>query len=1314
MADGRDINIRIKIDPDHRGGVAAKTNLASIGRSALSSHSSVARLGKAILVIGSAAAIGALVGAVAVVKKLAGSFLDAAREAENFGVRLKVLLGSAEEGARLFDEMAKFASSVPFEYRSIMESATRLSGVLRGGVDEIRAWMPLIGDLAAATGLSIEQATDQVIRMLSAGAGAADLFRERGVLAMLGFQAGVQHTAEESRKKLIEEWTKAGSQFRGATEELANTWDGAMSMISDAWFQFRTEVMDAGLHDELKSIANTLVEMAQDPAIRQLARDLGETLLPVIADLAERVGALGIAWLRMVAQAAGAQAQIADIIASADEMLARAVPTEHLKQRAEESRRFAEGAAAFARQAARDLFDALRNSGEEARGASEDLSGFNTVLDGSSRSASGVKGELDSLNKVVKQHQEEIRKSEERIREAQRKYREWTSAIEEVESAFDDLDILDITELLMEQGREIPDTAEGWRDLAGAISMAEAALDRYGSHKRDIPLDIEGELGGGVFPELDPEHFEEIVKDGEEKFGQLAKSTEAVMARAWENIQDIVADAIADIIKTGKVDFEALANAILDVFAQMLAKLLVMWAANAAKRMAMEQEVAATNTATDVATDVSTSGMSASGLISAIGPVLLAAAALMVFYKMVTFGGARDLIGAGSVKRVDGEFSGSTGVFDDIGDALIDAVHSFVRDFESATGSFIRNLPEIALKIQEGSDKLMVFIDGSLRGVFDTLAEAIDFGIRAALESADIEGLDPELLQALREGSFESLEQLREVVAILQEAGNAGLPDVTVRIREMLGRFSELARKLEEVGISASALGNLMARGWNQIRDSITGATKSARELFEERRKAFNAELKRERAKQEAALATAEAQAAAAAAEVARIGAMVAAMEAAGETSSALFARLVQQLSDAQKLLSSATDAAAAARAALDALPDPIGPGEFQGGRGSRKADRERLEDILREHDLSKLSDLQRALQGVNDKWDDAIKLAHGDAEAIERIARARQEEIQAIKDQAVDDFYGRLRRFERGPKSPLGDALSGVNNEQRELIDGARELAEALGFADERLATMIRRIRDAAQEQREAILGNAAQDLLLSALDFLGRGEEAERIRFEIQKAQLLIAYEELRVAATKYKIELDLLGTIGELIGEISDLDFDAWKRLTAPVRDVNRGLRNTNNEFERLASRLVTAKDNIRDFLNSLDRNESGGLSPKEALDNTMAQFEEILKAAKAGDINALEAFPSIGQDLLKIAREFYGSDPRFAEIFEMVRQAGVELLSVSQAREGNVIFDERFYNQQRQQTTEQQRTNSLMEDNNRLQRENQQLMRRLLAS
>lgn len=217
--------------------VGATGNLSKLTRSVFSFKTAIAGIG---------------IGAVS------RQFIDAASTSEQFRVRLSVLLGSVDEGNRLFKEMATLASQLPFEYEDVMASATQLSGILEGGVDEISQWMPLIADLAATAGLGIQQTTDQVAKMLSAGANSADLFQQRGILSMLGFQAGVQISAEETKAQLVAAWTDTDSRFRGATDKLKRTWEGTMSTLSDKWFLVRNQIMDAGLFDFFKAAARVI------------------------------------------------------------------------------------------------------------------------------------------------------------------------------------------------------------------------------------------------------------------------------------------------------------------------------------------------------------------------------------------------------------------------------------------------------------------------------------------------------------------------------------------------------------------------------------------------------------------------------------------------------------------------------------------------------------------------------------------------------------------------------------------------------------------------------------------------------------------------------------------------------------------------------------------------------------------------------------------------------------------------------------------------------------------------------------------------
>ena len=95
--------------------------------------------------------------------------------------------------------------------------------------------MEITGNVAAVTGLDFQTTSSQIQRSMSAGIGAADLFREKGVRAMLGFQAGAEVSIEETVAAFNKVFGKGG-KFGNATKELAKTFEGTLSMIGDKIF----------------------------------------------------------------------------------------------------------------------------------------------------------------------------------------------------------------------------------------------------------------------------------------------------------------------------------------------------------------------------------------------------------------------------------------------------------------------------------------------------------------------------------------------------------------------------------------------------------------------------------------------------------------------------------------------------------------------------------------------------------------------------------------------------------------------------------------------------------------------------------------------------------------------------------------------------------------------------------------------------------------------------------------------------------------------------------------------------------------------
>lgn len=158
-------------------------------------------------------------------------------EFEFLETRLTSLFGSVEEGAKAFDMFNKFSAKTPFVVKDVVEAGATLQAFLGSEADS-RTLIGSIGDLAAYMGLTIPEAASAFGRAFSAGAGAADILRERGILQLVKSFKGIEDvtklTLPEFRKALIETLQDPMAGIAGSTERLSKTWIGAVSNMQDA------------------------------------------------------------------------------------------------------------------------------------------------------------------------------------------------------------------------------------------------------------------------------------------------------------------------------------------------------------------------------------------------------------------------------------------------------------------------------------------------------------------------------------------------------------------------------------------------------------------------------------------------------------------------------------------------------------------------------------------------------------------------------------------------------------------------------------------------------------------------------------------------------------------------------------------------------------------------------------------------------------------------------------------------------------------------------------------------------------------------
>ena len=223
------------------------------------------------------AVIGALAGVTFGLSRFIKATFETGDLIEGLGIRFELLFGSVEEGGRAFEALADFAARVPFSLADIAAGSGNLA-VVSKDADDLANILEITGNVAAATGLDFRQTAEQIQRAFAGGIAAADVFRERGVRAMLGFQSGVTVSIEETVQR-FEEVFSGNGRFARATGLLAETLQGQLSLVDDAFFSFRRTVADtffSQLTGQVRGIVEDIATNSEQ--ITRIAQRIGTGL----------------------------------------------------------------------------------------------------------------------------------------------------------------------------------------------------------------------------------------------------------------------------------------------------------------------------------------------------------------------------------------------------------------------------------------------------------------------------------------------------------------------------------------------------------------------------------------------------------------------------------------------------------------------------------------------------------------------------------------------------------------------------------------------------------------------------------------------------------------------------------------------------------------------------------------------------------------------------------------------------------------------------------------------------------------------------
>lgn len=152
---------------------------------------------------------------------------------ESLSLRLEQLKGSAEAGAAAMKELVAFSAGTPFQLNEIIEAEATLEAFGARG----EATVEIMGDLAVFMGITLPEAAAAFGRAFSGGAGAADIFRERGILNLIKLEGKINDfkdvSLQEFRRTMIDVFTDPDGRIAGGTAKLAQTLEGRWSTFKD-------------------------------------------------------------------------------------------------------------------------------------------------------------------------------------------------------------------------------------------------------------------------------------------------------------------------------------------------------------------------------------------------------------------------------------------------------------------------------------------------------------------------------------------------------------------------------------------------------------------------------------------------------------------------------------------------------------------------------------------------------------------------------------------------------------------------------------------------------------------------------------------------------------------------------------------------------------------------------------------------------------------------------------------------------------------------------------------------------------------------
>lgn len=214
-------------------------------------------------------------------------FVRGAADFENYQVTLETVMGSAEAAQARLQELTQFANQTPFNVAEVVRGGVALQTLGIRGEAADRS-LKAAGDAAAVFGGGLDAAINAMNAVLRG---------ENDPIERYGIQART-----EGRKVMLS-WIENGREMRATADKnsrsevaritamamagvapdgmrrRAQTWDGMLSNLGDAWSNFARAVATSGpfefLKDQLRDVLAWIERMKSEGRLDEWARDIG-------------------------------------------------------------------------------------------------------------------------------------------------------------------------------------------------------------------------------------------------------------------------------------------------------------------------------------------------------------------------------------------------------------------------------------------------------------------------------------------------------------------------------------------------------------------------------------------------------------------------------------------------------------------------------------------------------------------------------------------------------------------------------------------------------------------------------------------------------------------------------------------------------------------------------------------------------------------------------------------------------------------------------------------------------------------------------